>query len=191
MLFFFQVAVGDASNGYLNVYDEDTLDLITTFRAHSGPIYRLKQITYNDYLAKSSGDGSVKIWNPFNNWQLIDHGSNWVYALEYLKSDSMVSGSVDRTIKIWYIITGQTSRTISTGWEVFSLKLLSNGFYLAAGLGDSKIHIFSVNTGSLITTLNGHTGRVRDLVLIGNLLANSSEDTTISYIHHQVQFKWT
>ena len=143
----------------------------------------MKQITYNDYLATSSGDGSVKIWNPFNNWQLIrsytGHGSNWVYALEYLNSDSMASGSVDRTIKIWSIITGQTSRTINTGSEVFSLKLLSNGFYLAAGLGDFKIHIFNINTGSLITTLNGHTGRVRDLVLIGNLLASSSEDKTI------------
>ena len=82
-----------------------------------------------------------------------------------------------KLIKIWSINTGQTSRTINTGSEVFSLKLLSNGFYLAAGLGDYKIQILNINTGSLITTLNGHTGRVRDLVLIGNLLANSSEDS--------------
>ena len=94
----------------------------------------------------------------------------------------MSSGSSDQTIKIWSISTGQTIRIINTGSEVFSLKLLNNGVHLAAALGSFKIQIYNINTGNLVATLSGHTGRVRDLILLsngGNLLASSSEDKTV------------
>jgi len=67
---------------------------------------------------------------------------------------------------MWSIATGLTSRTINTGSPVFSIKLLSNGIYLAAGLGNGNITLYNINTDSLIETLIGHTGRVMDLVQI-------------------------
>jgi WD40 repeat protein len=158
--------------------------LITTFQAHTSYIYRIKQSPFNlDYVATCSQDSTVKIWQ-LHNWQLIrtyTGHTNWVYGLEFLNSDIISSSSLDN-IKIWSISTGQTSRTINPSSYAFSLKLLNNGVHLAAGLGNYNIEIYNINTGSLITTLTGHTNRIRNLVLIGrgdNLLVSSSEDNSI------------
>jgi WD40 repeat protein len=59
--------------------------------------------------------------------------------------------------------------------RVFSLKISSNGFHLAAGVYSGNILIYNINNGRLVTNLIGHTYGVNELVLISiNLLASSS-----------------
>jgi WD40 repeat protein len=59
--------------------------------------------------------------------------------------------------------------------RVFSLKISSNGFHLAAGVYSGNILIYNINNGRLVTSLIGHTYGVSELVLISsNLLASSS-----------------
>jgi predicted NACHT family NTPase len=104
-----------------------------------------------------------------------------IYSIEYLNADTIASGGF--TLLIWSISTGQTLRKISTGSAILSLKILSNGIHLAAGLGynSANINIYNINTGNLATTLKGHASDVLDLALINNddLLASSSADRTI------------
>jgi WD40 repeat protein len=58
----------------------------------------------NDHLASASYDRSVKVWNYRNGTlvkSLVSH-SDYVYTLVFLKNEnSLLSGSVDRTIKKW------------------------------------------------------------------------------------------
>ena len=93
-----------------------------------------------------------------------------VYALEWLDSDTLASsGFSDRTIRIWSATSGQTKRVINVtnSVYVYCLKMLasssSTSFYLAAGLS-SDINIYSLNEGTLLSTLQGHTSSVFDLV---------------------------
>jgi WD40 repeat protein len=106
-----------------------------------------------------------------------------VLGLEWINEDTIASGSNDLTIKLWSINMDQTKLTIYTGDAVISLKLLTNGFYLASGLGSGKINIYDIiNNGSLISILVGHTNSfgVKDLILLSNdLLASSSGDRSI------------
>ena len=148
---------------------------------------RIKQVPTELYVVTSSYQ-TAKVWNPQTNWSLITSytgHSNWVIALEYITTDTMASSSNDRTIQIWTISTGLNVRTITSSSEIWSLKLLSDGVSLAGGeagsqYGNSDIQIYNINTGSLITTLSGHTNYVFDLALMNNnLLASSSSDQTI------------
>jgi WD40 repeat protein len=123
--------------------------------------------------------------NP-SNWTLIRNYTNHtqaVFGLEWINEDTIASGGYDYTIKIWPKNTGQTKITIYTGEVVYSLKLLTNGFYLASGLGSGKINIYDINNnGSLISILVGHSisNDVKDLILLSNdLLASSSSDRSI------------
>ena len=187
MNFLLKVVIG-SDNGTVLVNNED-FTLYKLLKAHATYIFRIKQSPFNnnDNIATCSEDKTVKIWTF--NWTLIRNYAGHVsavYGLEWINSDTIASGSADKTIQIWSISTEQTYRTINTGYNVISLKLLSNGFYLAAGLGYPsnnayKINIYNINTGKLITSLLGHTSYVRDLVLInnGNLLASSSDDSTV------------
>ena len=100
--------------------------------------------------------------------------------MEYINIDTLASGSLDNTIQIWCISTGATLRTINVNQWVLSLKLLVNGFYLAAGLQNGNICIYNINDGSLVSTLIGHTDQVYDLELIGSdLLASASRDRNV------------
>jgi WD40 repeat protein len=165
------------------------LALLNSLKAHTEAINRIKQSPFsnnNDYVATCSFDRTVKIWylsNP-SNWCLIrnytDH-THSVLGLEWINEDTIASGGYDLTIKLWSIITAQTKKTINTGEVVISLKLLTNGFYLASGLQSGKINIYDINNnGSLISILVGHTVDVNDLILLSNdLLASSSGDRSI------------
>ena len=183
------VAIGNG-NGQIQVYSSSSSQfLINSFQAHSNTIYRIKQLP-NGYVATCSWDYTAKIWNVTtinknNTWNLIrtyTHTST-VQAIEYISTDTMASGSSDQSIQIWSISTGETLMTINTGDVVNCLKLLSNGFYLAAGLGSGQINIYNINNGgSLVSTFTGPilNGQVNDLVLINtNLLANSGGDNTV------------
>jgi WD40 repeat protein len=139
-------------------------------------------------VATCSFDRTVKIWylsNP-SNWCLIRNYTNHtsaVLGLEWINEDTIASGGYDLTIKLWSINMDQTKFTIYTGEVVYSLKLLTSGFYLASGLESGKINIYDINNnGSLISILVGHANAygVNNLILLSNdSLASSSSDKAI------------
>ncbi len=158
---------------------------MNSFQAHTQSINRIKQSPYNiDFIATCSRDSTVKIRNRSTptKWNLIRTYTNHtesVLGLEWINEDTIASGSKDQTIKIWSISTGQTKLTIYTGSQIYSLKLLNDS--LACGLGNGNINIYNMNTnGSLISTLNGYSYFINDLIQINNdLLASSCSDHTI------------
>ena len=197
---FLKVVIGDI-HGRLKISNQNdsyssSFTLINSFQGHSTYINRIKQSPFNNsnIIATCSHDQTVKIWHVYSssNWTLIrtySNHSSYVWTLEWLDADTLASsGYQDKTIKIWSLSSGYTKRVINTGAYVLSLKLLngsndgspsSTSFYLAVGL-NASINIYNINDGSLVSTLNGHTDYVRDLVQISNdLLASSSGDRTV------------
>jgi WD40 repeat protein len=147
----------------MKVFDEE-FNLIQSFKAHPTNIERIKQSPFSsDRVATCSFDYTVKIWNPTNNmWSLVRTFTGHtqpVYALEFLNANTIASGSSN--IQIWSLNTGSVNRNITSG-SVFSLKLLSNGIHLAAGLSGT-IRIYNINTGALVSNLTGHSDYVIDM----------------------------
>jgi WD40 repeat protein len=185
IIIYFLALIGD-KYGWIQVFNEN-LELVSSFQAHTSWINRIKQLP-NGLVVTSSSDSYalVKMWDPTNNaWNLVrtysDHTPNYeVWALEYLGNNTIASASASGVIQIWSTETAQTIKSIYTGSSAVSLKLLSNGYHLACGLGDGDIYIFNINDESLVQALVGHTSAVNDLPLLSNdLLASSSGDGTI------------
>jgi WD40 repeat protein len=138
------------------------------------------------YVATLSSDDTAKIWDIMKisntNWTLIrtyTGHTNAVYDCEFINEDLIATGSSDATIKIWSLSTGVTNRTINTNSDIFALKLLNNGFYMAVALNDNRIRVYNIFTGDLIANLTGHENSVFDLVLNNDLLISSNGDKTI------------
>jgi WD40 repeat protein len=138
------------------------------------------------YVATLSSDDTAKIWDIMTisntNWTLIrtyTGHTNAVYDCEFINEDLIATGASDATIKIWSMSTGVTNRTINTNSDIFALKLLNNGFYMAVALNDNSICVYNIFTGDSIANLTGHEKSVFDLVLINDLLISSSGDKTI------------
>jgi WD40 repeat protein len=169
--------------GKIMVYNSN-LQLIKSFQAHSGAIWKIKQSPFNNsYVASCSSDNSVKIWDPLKNWTFIrnyTNHTNIVYGLEFISEDKIASGSWDSSIHIWSIRTGVCFRIIRPGQNVYSLKILKNGFYLASGL-NGDISIYNVNNGSFVSSLIGHSAAVSDFELVqdGLFMASCSYDFVV------------
>jgi WD40 repeat protein len=90
----------------------------------------------------------------------------------------IVSGSDDRTIRMWSRDTQQPIRTINVADPVYAVAL-SKG-RITAGVG-SDICVFDVETGERISLMEGHTKYVWTVSLSsdGSLIASGSEDTTV------------
>jgi WD40 repeat protein len=172
----------------IQVYNQ-SLAHIYSFQAHTNAINRIKQLP-NGYVATIGNDCKCKIWSPsalnasIYNWTLVrnytGHTAN-VFGLDYIDTDTIVTSSSDKTIQIWSIATGSSIRNISIGiHEARALKMLSNGYDLAAGLTSNNINIYNTNTGTLVTTLTGHTSGLNDLELISStMLASSGTDNSV------------
>jgi WD40 repeat protein len=85
---------------------------------------------------------------------------------------TIVSGSKDKTIKIWDLATGKLLHTL-TGHsdEVNSIAISSDGKTIVSGSRDKTIKIWDITTGKLLHTLTGDSNEV---VLVAISLNNKT-----------------
>ncbi|MHA2339144.1 MAG: WD40 repeat domain-containing protein, partial [Candidatus Hodarchaeales archaeon] len=94
----------------------------------------------------------------------------------------LVSGSEDRSIKIWDIKTGELLRTIPfTTNFAENLLILDYNNYLISGGRDTLIRIWDYKTGKQIGTIKGHYDEIRSIIELPDekLIASGSDDGTV------------
>jgi WD40 repeat protein len=90
----------------------------------------------------------------------------------------IISSSVDATIRIWDMASGECVKVFGAG-NVRAIRALSmspDGRYLAAGGGDRKVRLWDLELGKLTATFTGHDSLVRAVVFgnhSGTLLTGS------------------
>ena len=104
----------------------------------------------------------------------------------------LISGSDDRTIKIWNVSTGQCLQTLTGHTDyVWEVSYRPDGKRIASGSFDETIKIWDADTGKCLTTLTGHSDVVDSVAYSpsGKSLASGSDDYTIRLwdIHSHAQ----
>ena len=118
----------------------------------------------------------------FSNGILEGHTSV-VNSVGFNHDDTkIVSGSYDRTIRVWNVATGECILTLEghTG-EVTSVVFNHDGTKIVSGSWDNTIRVWNVNTGECILTLRDHTSWVNSVVFNhdGTKIVSGSYDETI------------
>merc|ERR1719473_1622590 len=110
----------------------------------------------------------VKLWDWEKNWQsthVFEGHSHYVMMAQWNPKDTniFVTGSLDRTIKIWGV-GGTTAHYTLSGHEkgVNCVEYSPAGEkpYLISGSDDKTIRIWDYQTKQCVQTLTGHTGNV-------------------------------
>ncbi|WP_026082721.1 WD40 repeat domain-containing protein [Mastigocladopsis repens] len=94
----------------------------------------------------------------------------------------LVSGSRDKTIKLWHLETGELLNTLNGHTDgVYAITLSPNGQMIASSSADKTIKLWHLETGELLGTFTGHTHTVTALAFTasGELLVSGSLDKTI------------
>jgi WD40 repeat protein len=155
-------------NGYINIYNINDGNLVSSLKGHTSQVNDLVQISA-DLLASASWDKTVRIWNLTTNtckFILTGH-TNSVRGLKQITSNILASGSLDTTIKLWDTTSGQLIRTLTghTGSIYRSVDLL-NSQTLVSGSVDQTIKLWNWSTGDCFSTIQTPDSYIRSLAVI-------------------------
>ncbi|KJE91050.1 F-box domain-containing protein [Capsaspora owczarzaki ATCC 30864] len=91
----------------------------------------------------------------------------------------IVSGSTDRTIRVWNIRTN-TKAAMTLHGHLGTVRCLHlDGTTLFSGSSDRTIKVWDLSTGTCKVTMFGHTDTVRCLRVLGDRVVSGSYDTTL------------
>jgi len=94
-----------------------------------------------------------------------------------------VSGSFDKTLRLWELNTGKFIRNFEGhAGTVFGAAVTPDGQRIVSGSSDGTLRVWDLNTAKLINTLSGHTGKIYavKITLDGRYIISSSADRTLS-----------
>jgi WD40 repeat protein len=136
-------------------------------------------------VASASADTTVNVWNTltFTSIRKYTNHTDVIYALDQIDNDTMVSGSQDRTIRIWRISTGETLQTINVNEVVFVVRVFSIEFkqIVCGKFGSTNnLQIYNYETGDLIHTLNGQISSVWSIEMLSDqFMASGGGDNRV------------
>ncbi|MBE9077385.1 hypothetical protein IQ241_08755 [Romeria aff. gracilis LEGE 07310] len=181
------------------LWDRATGQCLKTLSGHCNQINAVALSPDGQTLACVSLDQTVKLWdaqsgNCFKTWQ--SH-TDWAFpvaiapaaqlsAAAHLESadNLLITGSSDRSIRLWNIETGKNFSTLQGHTDqVFSLSVSAASQRLASGGTDRTVRLWSLSSGQCLRTLQGHRDWVRTVALSsdGSFLVSGSDDQTIRF----------
>ncbi len=89
-----------------------------------------------------------------------------ITSLKILANSCLASGSLDHTINIWNLKTGECIRTLLGHTGCVSMLELVNEETLASGSWDRTIRIWDLKSGECLKKLDGHTGHITCLKVV-------------------------
>ncbi|MCA2859822.1 MULTISPECIES: hypothetical protein [unclassified Microcystis] len=138
-----------------------------------------KQQTYN----KEVTNALQELLNRKSERNRLEGHDNSVLSVNFSPDGkTLVSGSDDKTIKLWNVETGQEIRTLKGhDSSVWSVNFSPDGKTLVSGSWDKTIKLWNVETGQEIRTLKGHDSSVLSVNFSpdGKTLVSGSDDKTI------------
>jgi WD40 repeat protein len=138
------------------------------------------------YLASSSPDGTVKIWDARDGRELrtFDGGPHGTGALSFIPGGRLLGAGLDGKVRIWDAATGQLLRTLPVDNRYTrSISASVDGKRLAATTLAGPIKIFDPSTGQELRALEGHADSVNNVSLNrdGTRLLSGGNDGTLRF----------
>jgi WD40 repeat protein len=110
--------------------------------------------------------------------QTFEEHQDWIRCMATWNG-KLISGSDDRSIKIWDLNTGQELRTLNGHQDWINCITIWND-KLISGSDDAIIKIWDLNTGQELQTLNEQS-KIHCITIWNDKLISGSEDHTIKF----------
>src|SRR5262249_22511616 len=146
---------------------------VLTLRGHSELITRVLFDPKGRWLASSSNDGRLRVWDGTPEGEaaarpcvtLAGH-TRQVFGVDFSPDGRQVaSASQDRTVRVWDVAAARAVHTLADHTDtVFAVAFGRDGL-LVSGSYDSTTKVWNARTGALVQTVEGPEARARGLDL--------------------------
>ncbi|KAJ7816197.1 WD40-repeat-containing domain protein [Mycena leptocephala] len=125
-------------------------------------------------------NAALERWSPCLRTIDVDYA---VAAIAFSPGGThIVSGSEDKTIRTWDVITGTELQRLQGHSDcVGSVEFSSDGTYIVSGSDDKSVHLWDVIAGTKLQTMHGHSDTVRSVAFSpnGKHVVSGSTDRTV------------
>jgi len=186
--------ISSSLDNTIHVWDMNTNQTINIIQTTlNGPVWSLKMIPSQNYLASGHADGSIVIWSnliyfgdSIAMYTLSNH-TNVVFDLEIIESRQMLaSASWDSTIALWdlndftliSVLLGHTNKVMA----LLPLAYASNVSVLLSASIDGTFILWNLNDFNITEQVfyqNSSTYRALDLLNDNIFLSGSQVDQTV------------
>jgi hypothetical protein len=157
----------------IKIWDSSTGIVLHTLEGHSSLVLSVAWNHDDSKIVSGSWDNSIKIWGWTKSF-LLGHGVTWkllktlnthsdcVLSVSWNRdSTKIVSGSGDKTIKIWDSFSGAVLRTLTGHSDgVTSASWNNDDSMIVSGSSDQSVKIWNAVTGVPLKTLEGYSKEV-------------------------------
>ena len=210
-----QYALSGSEDNTMKLWDVATGKEVRTFRGHSGEVTSVAFSPDGRHALSGAYDFDLKLWEVATGREVrtFTRHSKAVFSVAYLGHSSFVSsvafspdgryalsGSSDKTLKLWDVATGMEVRTF-TGHSkpVLSVAFSPDGHYALSGSGrdrmkfwgglwepkegseDNAVKLWEVAAGKEVRTFTGHSKPVLSVAFSpdGRYALSGSNDKTL------------
>jgi len=134
-------------------------------------------------VVSKNTENVIEVFKNNTLTQALKGHTNEVRSVAVLKNkEFLVSGSKDKTIRVWSLSTGEQIRLLKghTG-TINSIAVSSKEEFIASGGKDKIVRVWNLNTGEQSQTFEGHTSEVLSVAISNkdNFIVSGSTDKTI------------
>ena len=165
----------DRTNKYLFSGSDDRT--IMAWDIAGGKSFRTINVGYTVHSLAQTGDGrflyvagagpQIRVYNLTNSQvaKTFDGHSDVVNIITISPNNKLLlSGSSDKTARIWDIATGKQLRALPVNcWKVLAVAFSDDSKYAVTGCNDGSIKVWEVETGKLITDIEGKDNSMKDV----------------------------
>lgn len=165
------------------LWNAETGKPVFTKTDHHQPVYALT-FTHDSKHLFSAGDQHIFMWSIKGDFEKRLEGHNTlIWSLELNHDDTrMVSGSFDRTFRLWDVVKGESLHT----FDKFRKSVLATAYHpskeiIASGSQEQSIYLWDAKTYEELVKIPGHADNIYDLDFHpdGKLIASASRDKMV------------
>ncbi|XP_033629128.1 probable E3 ubiquitin ligase complex SCF subunit sconB [Asterias rubens] len=157
--------VSSSFDGTVKVWNLRSGVCTRTMFGHDGPIWAMARQDY--WLVTASQDRTLKLWDLRTcllEHTLVGH-TQAVFCVDMDKECTMIlSGSADRTIRVWSVETGRYTKVIWASQSTSIMSLRYHRGYFTCAVGE-VVSLWRLETASCIKTFEEHDKRVESVGL--------------------------
>ena len=164
-------------------------------KSHSAPIRAIDFSSDGQLLLTGSDDKTIKTWRlrfkkikerdrifaDFNS-SILGH-TNWIRSAQFSPDARIiVSGSDDKTVKIWDLAKKKNLMTYMDHLDIVrDVKFHPDGTWVASGSNDTKIKLWDLRSKRLLQHYDAHDSPINSISFHpnGKYLISWSDDTTV------------